>query len=648
MGQAGRTRPDRGVRRLQRALVGGLLVIVAASSQAQPAAKQVLVLQSFERGTVVVDAFTGNFRVSLDQSAGKPVNVVQVVVGPTGLVGAPEQAVVDYIRSIFADRPPPDLIVTVAGPAALFARKHRQQLFPGTPLLFASVDQAWLRDAPLGENESAVAVVNDLPRLVEGILRVLPETRQVFMVVGAGPLRDFWRRELESGFTRFQGRVTFVWPDETSLPEILHRFASLPSHSAIVYLSFASDAQGGAYADEQVFDDLHATANAPLFGGLSPLFGHGIVGGSMISIGDLARNTADVASRILSGEPAASLRIPPLMAGQPMFDWRELERWGIPESRLPPGSVVQFRRPSLWAEYKFTVLAAVAVLVLQSLLITRLLYEHRARQRAEIESRRNLALAADANRRETISALTSSIGHELAQPLTAIMQNTEALQMLVTPNREATDETGEIVADIRADAALATQIINRHRAMLRSRQLEKKPIDLHSVIDETLGLVAHDMRARQIRATLELSSTPCVIDGDQVLLEQVLVNLVKNAMDAMAETPPARRQITIRSAVRAADVEVSVCDTGTGLPADIMRTLFTPFVTTKSHGLGIGLTIAQRIVEAHAGTIAAHGNVDGGATFTVTLPRSATAGSAPNGRARQIHPERTVSAVNAD
>jgi C4-dicarboxylate-specific signal transduction histidine kinase len=204
------------------------------------------------------------------------------------------------------------------------------------------------------------------------------------------------------------------------------------------------------------------------------------------------------------------------------------------------------------------------------------------------------------------------------------MQNTEALQMLVTPNREATDETGEIVADIRADAALATQIINRHRAMLRSRQLEMKPIDLHSAIDQTLGLVAHDMRARQIQATLELSSTPCVIDGDQVLLAQVLVNLVKNAMDAMAETPPARRQITIRSAVRAADVEVSVCDTGTGLPADIMRTLFTPFVTTKSHGLGIGLTIAQRIVEAHAGTIAAHANVDGGATFTVTLHRSAT------------------------
>ena len=323
-----------------------------------------------------------------------------------------------------------------------------------------------------------------------------------------------------------------------------------------------------------------------------------------------------------------------------MFDWRELQRWGIPESRLPPGSVVRFRRPSLWEEHKLTVLAAIGALVLQSLLITLLLYARRARQRAEIESRRNLGLAADANRRETISALTTSIGHEIAQPLTAIMQNAEALQMLVTAKREATDETGEIVADIRAEAGLATQIMNRHRAMLRSRQLEKKPIDLHSVIDESLALVTHDMRARQIETTLDLSSTPCVIDGDQVLLGQVLINLVRNAMDALGETPPARRQITIRSAVRAADVEVSVSDTGPGLPAEIMGKLFTPFVTTKANGLGIGLTIARTIVAAHNGTITAHENPNGGATFTVALPRGRA--GAQSGKERRDRDRRPV------
>ena len=169
---------------LRRAALAALLLLAPASSEAVPAVRQVLLLQSFDRGNLTIDYFTGNFRVDLDQRAGQPVNVVQVVVGPTGFVGASDQAVVDYIQSPFADRPKPDLIMTVAGPAAAFARKHRQQLFPDTPLLFAAADQRYLRDAPLGENEAAVAVDNDFPKLVDDILQLLPQTRQVFMVMG--------------------------------------------------------------------------------------------------------------------------------------------------------------------------------------------------------------------------------------------------------------------------------------------------------------------------------------------------------------------------------------------------------------------------------------------------------------------------------
>jgi C4-dicarboxylate-specific signal transduction histidine kinase len=132
------------------------------------------------------------------------------------------------------------------------------------------------------------------------------------------------------------------------------------------------------------------------------------------------------------------------------------------------------------------------------------------------------------------------------------------------------------------------------------------------------------MRARQVEATVNLSSHPCIVDGDQVLLQQVLVNLVMNAMDAMTETPPARRRVTISTEVRGVDVDLSVRDAGTGLPAKIDGALFTPFVTTKAHGLGIGLTITRAIVDAHRGTIDARSNPEGGATFTVTLPRSGT------------------------
>jgi len=612
--------------RFQCAALAGCLLLGAASSEAQPAVRHVLVLQSFDRGNLVVDSFTGHFRVELDRRAGTPVNVVQVVVGPTGFVGAPEREVVDYIRSMFADRPKPDLIMTVAGPATVFARKYRSQLFPETPLLFAAVDQRFLRDAPLGEKETAVAVVNDYPRLIEEIRQLLPETKQVFMVMGSGLLSRFWRQEFDEELRPFHDRLTFVWSEELSLPEILRRSASLPRHSVIFYLTFGTDAQGGAYADERVLADLRTTANAPLFGVQSVYLGSGVVGGTMMSIENLARNTADVALRLLNGAPPESIKVPPQRPGQPTFDWRELRRWGIPESRLPPGSVVRFRPPSLWQEYRGTLLSVVGVLAVQLLLIVGLLYQRRARRRAEIESRRNLALAADASRRQTMSALTSSIAHELGQPLSSMMYNAQALQMMITADQVTPDALGEIASDIRSQGVQAMQIIDRHRTMLRSRQLDKKPIDLHDVISESLALVAHDMRARQIEVTVNLSSTPCVISGDQVLLEQVLVNLLVNAMDAMAETPPARRRITISSEVSAADVAVSMRDAGTGLPADINGTFSTPFVTTKANGLGIGLTIARTIVDAHGGTIDAHNNPEGGATFTVTLRRSHTPG----------------------
>jgi signal transduction histidine kinase len=379
-----------------------------------------------------------------------------------------------------------------------------------------------------------------------------------------------------------------------------------------------------AYSDERVLADLHATANVPLFADQGAHFGSGIVGGTMLITNDLSRNTADAAVRLLNGAPPGSIRVPPELPGPPTFDWRELRRWGISESRLPAGSVVRYRSPSLWQEHRLTVLGAAGALLVQSLLIVGLLYQRRARQRAEFDSRKNLSLAADASRRQSMSALTSSIAHELVQPIAAMAHNAQAGRLMITADRATPDEVREILSDIESEAVRAAQIIHRQRAMLRSHQLDKKPIDLHSVIRESLALVAHDTRARQIEATVNVSSNPCTIIGDQVLLQQVLVNLVMNAIDAMAETPPGGRRVTVSTEVRAADVAVSVRDTGTGLSPQINGALFKPFVTTKANGIGIGLAIARTIVEAHDGTIEGHNNPEGGATFTVTLPRSET------------------------
>ena len=289
---------------------------------------------------------------------------------------------------------------------------------------------------------------------------------------------------------------------------------------------------------------------------------------------------------------------------------------------MPAGSLVKFRGPTLWNTYRGTVLAVAGALLLQALLIVGLLFERRARLRAENESRRNLSLAADVSRRETMSTLTSSISHELGQPISAMILNTEALQTIIAGRSATPESIDEILADIHADGIRAAKIMDRNRLMLRSRQLQKRPVDLQIFINDALALVSHELRARQVDVSFDFPATRCVISGDPVLLQQVFVNLIMNALDAMMETPPDRRHITIGVEVKRAKVEISVRDTGPGLPEEIVDTLFTPFVTTKPHGVGIGLAIVRTIVDAHEGSINARNHPDGGAIFTVILPVS--------------------------
>jgi signal transduction histidine kinase len=606
---------------LRYAALAGLLMLGPASAQAPPAVRQVLLLQSYDRGNMVLDRFTGNLRVDLDRVAGTPVNVVQVVVGPSGFVGASEQAMVDFIHSAFANRPKPDLIVSVAGPAAVFAGKYRRALFPDVPLLLTAVDRRYLQDMPLGENETAVAVDNDFPQFVDDILHLLPETTQLFMVIGSGQISRFWHQELNQEFARFRDRLTFVWSDEMSLPEILRRCANLPAHSAIFYFTFGTDAAGAAYADERVLADLHATANAPLFAAHSVYMGSGIVGGSLMSIDDLARHSADSARRLLSGAPPGSIRVPPQVRGQPIFDSRELQRWGIPESRLPSGSVVRYQNLSVWREHPRTVLSAAAALAIQALLILGLLYERRRRHDAERVSRQQLVELARLNRLSTAGELSASIAHELRQPLTAILMNSEEAEVILNSESPNIAELREIINDIKRDDLRASEVITRLGRLFRRVPNDAQDVDLNDVVREVFGFLSWLAAARQITLTTSFAHPAPLVRGDAIQLQQVILNLLMNAIDAIQDAKSRQRTIVGRTALLDGRfAEVSIEDSGPGIPAGREKEIFQHFFTTKESGMGMGLAIVRTIVENHGGLIGAENRAQGGAVIRFRLP----------------------------
>jgi signal transduction histidine kinase len=312
----------------------------------------------------------------------------------------------------------------------------------------------------------------------------------------------------------------------------------------------------------------------------------------------------------------------------PMFDWRQLRRWRIPESALPAGSDVRFREISAWERHRATIVLTAGVLLLQSALIATLVFERRRRQRAEVEARHNLTAMAHLDRRAAMGELATSLAHELNQPLSAILQNAGVAQMLLTshPVPPGLREIQEIIGDIRSDDLRASEVIRRMRGLLQKHELEAQPVDLNEVAQETIAIVRPDAKSRNIEVEVQLADGLSPILGDRVHLQQVLLNLLMNAMDAVASMPPERRRVQLWTRQSDGEVRLAVADSGVGVPADRLSEIFEPFYTTKSEGsgMGMGLAIARSIIEAHAGRMAAENNPGGGATVWCSLPTSPT------------------------
>jgi len=241
----------------------------------------------------------------------------------------------------------------------------------------------------------------------------------------------------------------------------------------------------------------------------------------------------------------------------------------------------------------------------------------RAREENE-ELRRDLA---HAGRVSVLGTLSSSLAHELGQPLGAILLNTEAAELLLQRPNPDLDEIRQILADIRRDDNRAAEVIDRLRKLLKRRQMDFIPVSVEALMADVVSLLKSDAINRH--ATIDCSSEQGLpmIRGDRVHLSQVLINLVMNGMDAVAELPPERRHVMLRARVDGRGfIEVSVGDSGTGIKPEHLQKVFEPFFSTKPNGMGMGLSVSHTIIDAHGGRLWAENGPQGGAVFLVTLP----------------------------
>ncbi len=614
------------------AAVAGFLALaagapsVAGESPGAGGPRRVLVLHSFGEHFQPFADVAVAFRSELALQSSDQIEFLDIALETVRFEeGEADKPLVDYIYSLRTQRPV-DLMVAVGSPAFRFCMRHRDRLIADVPLLAAGIDPRHLEGIDLGQNITAVCVNIDLAGLMDDILRLLPETATVSVVLGSSPLEQYWAAESRRVWESYTDRITFTWFDGLTLPQMQARVASLPPHSAIVFALLDVDAAGVPYERNAALHTLHDTATAPIFGLFAQELGNGTVGGRLIDARGAGVESARVAVRILGGESPGDIPLTTVPTLAPAYDARELQRWGIDEARLPPGSEVRFAERTFWQAYRGRIMLVGALCAAEAFLIVMLLINRAhlrsartrlsANQRSVQELRRELT---HADRVTLLGQFTTSLAHELGQPLGAILRNAEAAELFLEREPPDLEEVRAILADVRSDGERAGGVIERLRDMLKRRGAESQTLDWSSVVDDVLGIVRGSARTRGI--VLEIDTPPDLpaVRGDRVHFQQVLLNLVANAMDAVDGVSENRVMVRTRSNGNGF-VECAVSDNGPGIPPDRFESVFAPFATTKENGLGMGLPISRTIVETHGGRLWVESSPGGGATFRFTIP----------------------------
>ena len=348
--------------------------------------RRVLILHSFGRNFAPFTAVSSTFRAELAQQSAEPIEFLEASLESTLFAEASsETPLVAYLRALFAKRPA-DLLVAIGAPAMMFFQHYREAL-PHVPMLVVAADKRRLNNLGPDVNATAFGITLDLAGVVENILRILPNTTNIEIVTGNSPFEKYWQSEFRRDTQHLNGRVRLNWLNELSFEEIRRRVSRLPRGSAIVYFLLVMDAAGLPYEQERALDVLRRESNAPIFGIFDHQLGKGIVGGPLTPYQEVSRQSARIALQILNGTPASSIKFTLLGPATPEYDWRELRRWGISESQLPPGSLIRFRSSSVWEQYKWYIITAFAIIAVQAFSIVGLLLHRARRHRAEAELR---------------------------------------------------------------------------------------------------------------------------------------------------------------------------------------------------------------------------------------------------------------------
>lgn len=525
----------------------------------------------------------------------------------------------DYIKQKY-DGQKLDLAMMFMARNFTLAREMTNALPATLPSIFVLMNDVEVSKPPDGRPFTGIYQGFDIDGTIKFIFRLQPETRRIVVAGGVTRADQNTLRQIAEIAQSIEG-VKFEFWTNMPVAEMCRAAAYLPPDTVILLGTVQRDSTGQAFYTSEVVQMLAPSSAVPVYVLGEGLIGTGAVGGDVMDLESIGTGAGKIALRVLAGMPVNQIPVEVRNDGKPMADWRALQRWNIAENRLPPDCIVRYRPRSLWEDHKIIILGASAALVVQALTIVALLVQRGRQRRAEAEVERQRAELTHVTRVSTMGQLASALTHELNQPLGAILRNAEAAELFLQNEPPNLQEVRAILTDIRRDDKRAGNVIDRMRALYKRRNVTLTRLDLREVVEETIAMTRTDAAARQVKVTAQIPPQLIEAQGDRVHLQQVLLNLILNGMDAMANIPKSRRTLVVRVwETKNSNLQVDVTDQGTGIAPEVADRIFEPFFTTKSNGMGMGLAISQSIIEAHGGDIWVDSKPGKGTTFSFILP----------------------------
>jgi signal transduction histidine kinase len=327
-----------------------------------------------------------------------------------------QEHLAEFLRQKYAGRKI-DLVIAGLAPALDFALKHREEVFPGVPIVFCALDEREAKSRGLPPDVIGVPIRFDLAATLDLALRLQPNTRRVYVVAGKAKFDAHWEAEARQTFRAYEPRLEFVYLTGLPMDDLLREAGQLPEGSIIYYLHVFEDGTGKALVPADVLEALAVRANAPVYGHVDTYVGRGLVGGHVFSFESAGKSAAGLGLRVLAGEKPESIGVQGPRPNTDMVDWRQLRRWGISEERLPPGSEVRYEEPSFWDLYRWHIIGVFSLCLTEALLIVGLLVQRAHLRASQRESRvltGRLIRAQETERRRIARELHDDLNQSLA------------------------------------------------------------------------------------------------------------------------------------------------------------------------------------------------------------------------------------------